>query len=60
MVVTVWYLVALVSFIGGLYVAMAHYELPFLSGQFDVGAVMFFGGIVMVVIGMLLLRGSRD
>jgi hypothetical protein len=60
MIVTAWYFVALVSFVGGLYLAIAHYQVGFLDGQFDVGAVMFFGGIVMVVIGMLLLGGSKE
>ena len=57
---TIWNAVAVVTFLVGFVIMLEKFKVAFLDGEFDLGTVMFFSSIVMLVLGVLLLGGKKD
>ena len=57
---TIWNMIAGCMFIIGFIIMIQKYSLSFLNGNFDPGVVLFFGGIVMLLLGFLLLGQKPD
>jgi len=52
---TIWNMIAGGMFIVGFIIMIQKYSVSLLNGNFDLGVVLFFGGIVMLLLGFLLL-----
>ena len=57
---TLWNAVAVVTFLVGFVIMLQKFKVAFLDGEFDLGTVMFFSSIVMLVLGVFLLGGKKD
>jgi lipopolysaccharide export LptBFGC system permease protein LptF len=57
---TIWNAVAVVTFLVGFVIMLQKFKVAFLDGEFDLGTVMFFSSIVMLVLGVFLLGGKKD
>lgn len=57
---TLWNAVAVVTFLVGFVIMLQKFKVAFLDGEFDLGTVMFFSSIVMLVLGVLLLGEKKD
>lgn len=57
---TLWNAVAVVTFLLGFVIMLQRYKVAFLNGQFDLGTVMFFSSIVMLILGVFLLGEKKD
>lgn len=57
---TLWSAIAVVTFLSGFVIMLQRYKVAFLDGQFDLGTVMFFSSIVMLVLGVFLLGEKKD
>ena len=57
---TLWNAVAVVTFVIGFVIMLQKFKVAFLDGEFDLGTVMFFSSIVMLVLGVFLLGGKKD
>lgn len=57
---TIWNAVAVVTFLFGFVIMLEKFKVAFLDGEFDLGTVMFFSSIVMLILGVLLLGGTKD
>jgi lipopolysaccharide export LptBFGC system permease protein LptF len=55
-----WNAVAVVTFLVGFVIMLQKFKVAFLDGEFDLGTVMFFSSIVMLVLGVFLLGGKKD
>ncbi len=52
---TLWLILGFLGAVGGLLIAMAKIKIPILDGEFDLGSVMLFSSMVMVLLGVALL-----
>jgi len=57
---TIWSIVAGLMFVIGFIIMLQKYSIYFLNGSFDLGVVLFFGSIVMLVLGFLLLGQKTE
>jgi len=57
---TLWNAVAVLTFLVGFVIMLQKFKVAFLDGEFDLGTVMFFSSIVMLVLGVFLLGGKKD
>ena len=57
---TIWSMTAGLMFIIGFVIMLQKYSVPFLNGSFDLGVVLFFGSIVMLLLGFLLLGQKTE
>lgn len=57
---TIWNAVAVVTFLVGFVIMLQKFKVAFLDGEFDLGTIMFFSSIVMLILGVLLLGGKKD
>jgi hypothetical protein len=55
---TIWDLIGVVIFLAGFYFLLTKFTVPFFGGVFDLGTVLFFDGLVMLGLGLILL-GER-
>jgi hypothetical protein len=52
---TIWDAAGIVSFFIGFYLVLMKMSVPFFGGLIDPGVILFFGGIVMIILGLLFL-----
>jgi hypothetical protein len=52
---TIWNLIGVAIFLLGFYFLLTKFSVPFFGGVFDLGTVMFFDGLVMLGLGLILL-----
>jgi len=57
---TLWLIIGFLGAASGLLIAMAKIKIPILDGEFDLGSVMLFSSIVMIMLGVALLPGEAS
>jgi hypothetical protein len=55
---TLWLILGFLGAASGLILAMSRVKIPVLDGEFDLGSVMLFASIVMVLLGVVFLPGE--